>query len=83
MSSNQEPRRLYRSREDQRIAGVLAGIADFFHVDATWARLIFVIFSFLFMAVGGIFVPSLLLAMLYGVAWFIIPLAPHNVANHS
>ncbi len=83
MRTTQEPRRLYRSREDRRIAGVLAGIAEFFHIDATWARLFFVIFSFIFMIVGGILLPSLLLITLYGVAWFIIPLAPHNVAHHS
>ena len=37
-----EYKRLYRSRDDRMIAGVCAGIADYFGIDPTLVRLIFV-----------------------------------------
>ena len=38
-----EYKRLYRSVEDRMIAGVCAGIADYFDIDPTLIRLIFVL----------------------------------------
>lgn len=38
-----EYKRLYRSRDDRMIAGVCAGIADYFEIDPTLVRLLFVI----------------------------------------
>jgi phage shock protein C len=38
-----EYKRLYRSVEDRMIAGVCAGVADYFNVDPTLVRLIFVL----------------------------------------
>ena len=38
-------KRLYRSREDRRIAGVCAGIADFLGVDATLVRIAWVLLA--------------------------------------
>ncbi|MFN0072770.1 MAG: PspC domain-containing protein [Chloroflexota bacterium] len=37
------PRRLYRKREGKMVAGVAAGLADYFDVDPTLVRLVFVI----------------------------------------
>ncbi len=37
-----EYKRLYRSVDDRMIAGVCAGIADYFDVDSTLIRLLFV-----------------------------------------
>ena len=37
-----EPRRLYRSRTDRMIGGVCGGLAQFFTIDATIIRLLFV-----------------------------------------
>lgn len=37
-----EYKRLYRSTEDRMISGVCAGIADYFGIDPTLVRLIFV-----------------------------------------
>ena len=37
-----EYKRLYRSNDDRMIAGVCAGIADYFGIDPTLVRLIFV-----------------------------------------
>ncbi len=38
-------KRLYRSTEDQTIAGVCGGIADYLGVDPTLVRILWVIFS--------------------------------------
>ena len=58
------PRRLVRSRDDKMIAGVCAGVADYFGVDVTLVRLLTVlgaVFS------GGTFVVA------YVVAWLLLP----------
>ena len=59
-------RRLRRSATDGKIAGVCGGLAEYFGVDSTAIRLVWVILSILFGAViGGV--------IAYLVAWFIIP----------
>lgn len=60
------PKKLYRSRTNKMIAGVCAGLADYFEIDPTWVRLLFVLFFFL----GG----SALLV--YVIMWIIVPLSP-------
>lgn len=59
-------RKLYRSQTDCKIAGVCGGLGDFFGVDSTWIRLLFILFFFL----GG----SALLV--YIVMWIIVPIEP-------
>ncbi len=59
-------KRLYRSRKNRMIAGVCGGIAEYFNMDPTWVRLLFLLFFFL----GG----SALLV--YLVMWLVVPLAP-------
>lgn len=46
-------KKLYRSVEDRMIAGVCAGIADYFDVDPTLVRLIFVLGFFA--SISGLF----------------------------
>ena len=59
-------RRLMRSRTDQKIAGICGGLAEFFGVDATAIRLLWVVLSIICGAViGGV--------IAYLVAWLIIP----------
>ena len=59
-------RRLMRSDTDKKIAGVCGGVAEYFSVDATPVRLLWVILSILCGAViGGV--------IAYLVAWLIIP----------
>ena len=59
-------RRLTRSASDQKIAGVCGGIAEYFGVDSTPIRLLWVILSILCGAViGGV--------IAYLVAWIVIP----------
>ena len=59
-------RRLTRSTTDKRIAGVCGGLAEYFAVDPTVVRLVWVILSILGGAViGGV--------IAYVLAWLIIP----------
>jgi phage shock protein C len=44
MSNNYK--RLYRSRSERMISGVCGGIAEYFSVDPTLIRLLFVLFAF-------------------------------------
>lgn len=57
-----EPKRLYRSKE-KMVAGVCAGLADYFNVDPTIIRILFVVIAF----AGG----ASLLA--YLIMWIIVP----------
>ncbi|HZD60908.1 MAG TPA: PspC domain-containing protein [Anaerolineae bacterium] len=59
----EEPRRLYRSRENRVIAGVAGGIGEYFGVDPTIIRLAWVFLTLL----GGAGIIA------YIVAWIIIP----------
>lgn len=60
-------KRLYRSRDQRMIAGVAGGIAEYFNIDPTIVRLIWVLLAL----PGGI--PGILL---YIISWIIIPLEP-------
>jgi len=57
------PRRLFRSTTNRWMAGVAGGLADYFRVDATLIRLVFVLLTIC----GGIGIPMYLLA------WVIVP----------
>ncbi len=65
-----EPRRLYKSRRDRMIDGVCAGIAEYFDIDPTIMRGIFILLVFfggtgLFLYIGGM---------------IIMPVNPHHLA---
>ncbi len=55
--------RLYRRRDGRMLAGVAAGLADFFDVDPTLVRVAFVALAVL----GGLAVP------VYLAAWLLVP----------
>jgi phage shock protein C len=61
-------KRLYRLRNDKKIAGVCAGIAEYFDVDPTIVRLITVVLAL----ITGIF-PFIIG---YLIAWWIVPEKP-------
>ncbi len=65
-----QPRsKIYRSTGDRKVGGVCGGLAEYFGVDATPIRLLWLILSVLPGAiVGGLVV--------YVVAWIVIPKAP-------
>ena len=58
-------KRIYRSEEDKKIAGILGGLGELFDIDPTLLRLLFV---FIGLATGVI--P---LAVAYLIGWIIIP----------
>jgi phage shock protein PspC (stress-responsive transcriptional regulator) len=64
----QKPKRLYRSGKEKILGGVCGGIAEYFNVDPTLVRLLWVFFILAF-GTG-------LLA--YIIAWIIIPRNPNH-----
>ncbi len=58
-------KRLKRSRKNRMIAGVCGGIAEYFDVDPTVVRIVYVLVSILSVAFPGILV--------YIIMWIIIP----------
>lgn len=59
-------RKLYRTREDRKIAGVCGGLGEYFDIDPTIIRLLWL--ALLFAAGSGV--------LAYIVAWVIIPEKP-------
>lgn len=57
-------KKLYRDKKRALIAGICAGIAHYFHIDALWIRLLFFI---LLVGSGGIILP------VYIVMWAVVP----------
>lgn len=58
-------RSLRRSRSNKMVAGVIAGVAQYFGFDVTLTRVVYVILSTLSVAFPGIFV--------YIILWVIMP----------
>lgn len=64
-------KKLYRSVEDRKVAGVCAGIGEYFDIDPTIVRLLWL---FLVLAVGtGI--------LAYILAWIVMPDKPSTVTT--
>jgi phage shock protein C len=59
-------KKLYRSEKNKMIAGVCAGLGDYFDVDFTLVRLIFVAL--------GLLTAVFPMVIFYIVAWIVIPL---------
>ncbi len=66
MKDSSEPKKLWRSRTDKRIAGVCGGLGEYFRMDSVLIRIIFVIF---FLAGGAAFIA-------YVIIWLLVPLEP-------
>ena len=64
-----EPRRLYRSVDNQMIAGVCGGIADYLGWDATIVRIAYVLLT-IFTIFSGV--------LIYIILWLIIPNNPNQ-----
>jgi phage shock protein C len=58
-----EPRKLYRSQANRMVAGVCGGMAEYFNVDATLIRVLFVVLA----VFGGAGL------VLYLLMWIIVP----------
>ena len=65
-----QTRKLYRSRGNRQVAGVCGGLAQYFNLDATLIRILFVVLAVL----GG---SGLLL---YVAMWIIVPNEPSAAA---
>ena len=63
-----EPKRLYRSRKNAMLGGVCAGLGEYFGIDPTIVRLIFVLL-FLFGGHG---------LLIYLILWLVVPRQPVN-----
>ena len=59
----EEPRKLYRSQTQRMIAGVCGGLAEYFNLDATLIRVLFLILA----VFGGTGL------VIYLVMWIIVP----------
>jgi len=66
-------RRLMRSSTDKKIAGVCAGFADYFDLDPSLVRIVWILLTFF----SGVF-PGI---VIYLIAWLVMPLAPYPVAT--
>ncbi len=67
----EERKRLFRSRSERWLAGVCGGIGDYFNIDATVIRILFILF-------GLVFGSGLLF---YIILWILIPLEPDVVED--
>jgi phage shock protein C len=63
-------RKLYRSRTNRKLAGVCGGLAEFFNLDPTLIRVLFVVLAVL----GGSGV------ILYLAMWILVPNQPGGTA---
>lgn len=72
-SAPRSSKRLVRSTNDKKLGGVCAGLADYFDLDVTLVRVVWLL-AFLCAGVG-------LLA--YVVLWIVLPLGPTGVVNSS
>jgi phage shock protein C len=61
-------KRLYRSGKERILGGVCGGLGEYFNVDPTIIRLIWILFVFLY-GIGLLF---------YFICWFIIPRNPKH-----
>ncbi len=65
---SEQPKRMYRSRNDRKLVGVLGGVAAYTGLDPSLVRIVYLIVTMLTGFVPGIF--------LYLVMTFVVPLEP-------
>lgn len=66
-------KRLYRSSKERMLGGVCGGLGEYFGIDPTLVRLIYIVLTFL--------LPFFIL--IYLVLWLVIPQAPEPVGTAS
>ena len=57
-------KRLYKSRDNKMVSGVMGGIAEYFNIDATLVRILYVVFSMFSVAFPGIVVYIILVMVI-------------------
>jgi phage shock protein C len=65
-------KRLMRSRADRKIAGVCAGVAEYFDMDVTLVRVLWVVLTLL---------PPAPMLLAYIILWIVMPEEPERVAE--
>lgn len=65
LGDNMSEKKLQRSRRDRMLSGVLGGFAQFFGIDSSLLRVIFVVATLFSLGVPGV--------LAYLLAWAIIP----------
>lgn len=68
-------KKLYRSETNKMVAGICGGIAEYFSVDATAIRLVWL----LIVIFTGVF-PGVIA---YILALFVVPISPHAEVKHE
>lgn len=66
MQQTTQPKRLYRSRKERLIAGVCGGLGNYFEIDPTWVRILFIV---LLLLAGTTLI-------VYIILWVIVPPEP-------
>ena len=66
-----EVKRVYRSKNERMLAGVCGGLGEYFNIDPTLVRILFIIFALI--VGGGI--------LLYIILWLLIPEEPEAVES--
>ena len=61
----ESPKRLIRSRTDRMIAGICGGLAEYFNLDVSIIRILFVVLTIFTAAFPGILV--------YIIMWIVVP----------
>jgi phage shock protein C len=64
-------KRVYRSKSERMLAGVCGGLGEYFNIDPTLVRILFILFGLI--VGGGI--------LLYLILWLLIPEEPDVVEN--
>lgn len=62
-------KKLYRSQTDRWLLGVCGGLGEYFEIDPTLIRILFIVFALVFG--GGL--------LLYLILWIIIPMKPPEI----
>lgn len=65
----QQPKKLYLSNKDRKIAGFCGGLAEYLNIDPTVMRLLYIIFTLISMGAG---------IVVYLIAWIIVPRNPKS-----
>src|ERR1700760_141072 len=73
LNINKMDRKLYRDEYHKKIAGVCAGLAEYFNVDVTVVRLLFVL-TLVFHGSGG---------LIYIIFWIVLPKKPFLTYNDA
>jgi len=66
-------KKLYRSTTDKMLGGVAGGLADYFDIDSTLVRVLFIVVVFL--GGGGI--------IAYIILWIVVPQKPYEIPKSS